>query len=57
MFQDQHVFVSVTLDLMFVIDGSGSIQSWNFDKIRTWLKDFIALLDLGPDKIQIGIVS
>ncbi|ESN97756.1 hypothetical protein HELRODRAFT_85202 [Helobdella robusta] len=36
-------------DIVFVVDGSGSIGYDNFDKVKIFLKKFIAALNIGPD--------
>lgn len=45
-------------DLIFVIDGSGSIGSFSFrNEVLRFVKDFIDLFDIGRDKSQIGIIQ
>jgi len=45
------------MDLVFLLDGSGSIRRQNFEKILKWLKEFVTFLEFGPNKIQMAIVS
>ena len=46
-------------DLIFMIDTSGSIEdidSGNFERIKTFVRDYSSDLAVGPSKVQIGIV-
>ncbi|XP_043548997.1 collagen alpha-3(VI) chain-like [Chiloscyllium plagiosum] len=44
-------------DLIFLIDGSVNVGSGNFQYIRDFIVNFIDSLEIGPDKIQIGVVQ
>lgn len=44
-------------DLIFLIDGSASVGSVNFQYIRDFIVNFIDSLEIGPDRIQIGVVQ
>ncbi|XP_051864788.1 LOW QUALITY PROTEIN: collagen alpha-3(VI) chain-like [Pristis pectinata] len=44
-------------DLIFLIDGSASVGSVNFQYIRDFIVNFIDNLEIGPDRIQIGVVQ
>ncbi|XP_060684128.1 collagen alpha-3(VI) chain-like [Hemiscyllium ocellatum] len=53
--QAQHA--EETADLIFLIDGSVNVGSGNFQYIRDFIVNFIDNLEIGPDKIQIGVVQ
>lgn len=42
-------------DIVFLIDGSGSIGPTNFNKLKTFLKGITSQLDVGADKIHVGV--
>ncbi|XP_069790511.1 collagen alpha-3(VI) chain-like isoform X2 [Narcine bancroftii] len=44
-------------DLIFLIDGSASVGSVNFQYIRDFIVNFIENLEIGLDRIQIGVVQ
>ncbi|XP_048455098.1 collagen alpha-3(VI) chain-like isoform X3 [Rhincodon typus] len=44
-------------DLIFLIDGSVNVGSGNFQYIRDFIVNFIDNLEIGPDRIQIGVVQ
>uniref|UniRef100_UPI00358F6486 LOW QUALITY PROTEIN: collagen alpha-4(VI) chain-like n=1 Tax=Myxine glutinosa TaxID=7769 RepID=UPI00358F6486 len=44
-------------DLIFLIDGSWSIGNTNFEMIRSFLFTLVKGLDVGPDKVQVGMVQ
>ena len=44
-------------DIVFLVDGSSSIGISNFQEIRTFLKSAITGLDIGPDKVRIGLAQ
>lgn len=44
-------------DLMFLVDSSGSIGHENFGKMKTFMKNLLAKIKIGPDKTQIGVVQ
>ncbi|XP_072902885.1 collagen alpha-3(VI) chain-like [Hemitrygon akajei] len=44
-------------DLIFLIDGSASVGSVNFQYIRDFIVNLIDNLEIGPDRIQIGVVQ
>lgn len=41
---------------MFLIDGSGSVQSYGFQQTLTFLKDFVQMFDVGPNKTQFALI-
>ena len=43
-------------DLFFVLDGSGSIGSSNFDRVRQFEHDFVSKMEIGPNDNQIGTI-
>lgn len=44
-------------DIVFLVDSSTSIGVDNFEEIRQFLRSFILGLDIGPDKIRIGLAQ
>nr|XP_014587343.1 collagen alpha-5(VI) chain isoform X1 [Equus caballus] len=44
-------------DIMFLVDSSGSIGPENFGKMKTFMKNLLAKIQIGPDKTQIGVVQ
>ena len=61
-----HLFKSMThcfftgcqsgIDLIFVLDSSGSIGRSNFQLIRDFVSNVIIHSDIGPDKTRVGVV-
>uniref|UniRef100_A0A3Q0T1W5 VWFA domain-containing protein n=1 Tax=Amphilophus citrinellus TaxID=61819 RepID=A0A3Q0T1W5_AMPCI len=43
--------------IVFLVDGSSSIDTESFQEIRTFLRNFIEGFDIGPQKVQIGLVQ
>ncbi|XP_006883460.1 PREDICTED: collagen alpha-5(VI) chain [Elephantulus edwardii] len=44
-------------DIMFLVDSSGSIGPSNYVKMKTFINDLLAKIQIGPDKSQIGVVQ
>lgn len=44
-------------DIVFLIDGSTSIGSNNFKEIKYFIKNVTEALDIGPNKVQIGLAQ
>lgn len=44
-------------DIVFLIDGSSSIGTTNFEAMREFLKSVVSGLDIGPDKVRVGLVQ
>lgn len=44
-------------DIVFLVDGSWSIGTENFQKIRDFLLSLVNSFDVSPDKVQIGLVQ
>ncbi|KAM5313946.1 collagen alpha-5(VI) chain [Glossophaga mutica] len=44
-------------DIMFLVDSSGSIGPHNFKKMKTFMKNVLAKIEIGPDKTHIGVVQ
>ncbi|XP_034553245.1 collagen alpha-6(VI) chain [Notolabrus celidotus] len=44
-------------DIVFLVDGSSSIGSYSFQAVRNFLRNIINALDIGPDKVQIGLAQ
>ncbi|KAG7232267.1 hypothetical protein INR49_009312, partial [Caranx melampygus] len=44
-------------DIVFLVDGSSSISSENFQQIQNFLRSVIRSLDIGPNKVRIGVAQ
>ena len=44
-------------DIVFLVDGSSSIGIDNFKSAREFLKSVVTGLDIGPDKVRIGLAQ
>ena len=44
------------IDLVFVLDSSGSIGSTNFRTIRNFVNTFVNTLEIGPTRSQVGVI-
>ncbi|XP_017569855.2 collagen alpha-6(VI) chain isoform X1 [Pygocentrus nattereri] len=44
-------------DIVFLVDGSWSIGTENFQRIREFLFTLVDSFDVGPDKVRIGLVQ
>ncbi|XP_039592174.1 collagen alpha-6(VI) chain-like isoform X1 [Polypterus senegalus] len=47
---------AVLADVVFLVDESGSISSENFKQIRSFISNIVNVLDVGSDKVRIGVV-
>lgn len=45
------------IDLMLVLDGSGSISPSDFDTVKSFVNQLVASFVLGPNDAQIGVVQ
>jgi len=46
-----------TMDLAFIIDGSGSVGQENFDLMKEFVKNIISNLELGPNGVRIAMIQ
>ena len=44
------------MDLIFILDGSGSVGTSNFDKVRDFVRGFVNELEIGANRTQVGII-
>ncbi|KAM9782555.1 collagen alpha-6(VI) chain-like [Neosynchiropus ocellatus] len=44
-------------DIVFVVDGSSSIGPNDFQEVRGFLQSLVNSLDIGPDKVRVGLVQ
>ncbi|XP_026227234.1 collagen alpha-6(VI) chain-like isoform X3 [Anabas testudineus] len=44
-------------DIVFLVDGSSSIGKTNFQEIRKFLRSVVTGLDIGPNKVRIGLAQ
>ncbi len=45
------------MDLMFIVDGSGSVGERNFEKIKSFLKKIVDTTVVGRDQSRIGLIQ
>ena len=45
------------IDLIFVLDSSGSIGSSNFQLVRNFVANVVTHLDIGPDRNRVGLIT
>ncbi|XP_078391912.1 collagen alpha-6(VI) chain-like [Cetorhinus maximus] len=48
---------ALVADIVYIVDESGSIEDTNFELIRNFLVSVISLMDIGPEKVQIGLIQ
>lgn len=44
-------------DIVFLVDGSSSIGINNFQEVRRFLRTVVAGLEIGPDKVRVGLAQ
>ncbi|XP_062379350.1 collagen alpha-1(XII) chain-like, partial [Sardina pilchardus] len=44
-------------DIVFLVDGSGSIGTENFQRVREFLHGLVDGFDVAPDRVRIGMVQ
>uniref|UniRef100_A0A672GL26 Collagen, type VI, alpha 4a n=1 Tax=Salarias fasciatus TaxID=181472 RepID=A0A672GL26_SALFA len=44
-------------DIVFLVDGSSSIGNANFQEVRVFLRNFVLGLDVGQDKVRVGLAQ
>ncbi|XP_041649561.1 collagen alpha-6(VI) chain [Cheilinus undulatus] len=44
-------------DIVFLVDGSSSISITNFDAMKQFLRSVVSGLDIGPDKVRVGLAQ
>ncbi|XP_078520012.1 collagen alpha-6(VI) chain [Lissotriton helveticus] len=44
-------------DIMFLVDGSGSIGPDNFEKMKTFMRELVNKSDIGIDRVRVGAVQ
>lgn len=44
-------------DIVFLVDGSSSISPDSFQEVQNFLRNIIRALDIGPNKVQIGLAQ
>nr|XP_006642182.1 PREDICTED: von Willebrand factor A domain-containing protein 1 [Lepisosteus oculatus] len=44
-------------DLLFLVDSSGSVSSYEYSRILSFLGDLLAPFSLGPDEVQVGVLQ
>lgn len=49
--------MSEPTDVLFLIDGSGSVKPHNFDKLRVLLKNIVDSLYVGPDGANVALIQ
>ena len=44
-------------DIVFLVDGSGSIGAANFAKLENFVKGIVGKLDVGANKVHVGLMQ
>ncbi|XP_051944830.1 collagen alpha-4(VI) chain-like [Hippocampus zosterae] len=44
-------------DVVFLVDGSGSIGNANFQEVRRFLRTVVSGFDIGPNNVRVGLVQ
>ncbi|KAM4705117.1 collagen alpha-6(VI) chain-like [Rhinophrynus dorsalis] len=47
----------VRADIMFLVESSSNIQIDNFKKMKSFMKNLVEKIEVGPDKVQFGVVQ
>ncbi len=47
--------VSVGVDLIFLLDSSGSIGASRYAQMLEFVKNLVSVLDIGPDQTRVGV--
>ncbi|XP_024114131.1 collagen alpha-6(VI) chain isoform X2 [Oryzias melastigma] len=55
--QDTECVRATVADIVFLVDGSSSIGIENFQEVRLFLRKVVSGLDIGPDKVRIGLAQ
>ncbi|XP_034144568.1 collagen alpha-6(VI) chain isoform X3 [Esox lucius] len=53
----QDCSTATVADIVFLVDGSGSIGPTDFQEVRMFLHNFIEGLDIGSDKVRVGLAQ
>jgi len=44
-------------DVVFVVDGSGSIESSNFRKVKSFIQQVVDSFDIGNETVRVGFIQ
>ena len=44
-------------DIVFVVDGTGSVGSENFERMKTFISQLFAFLDIGENAVRVSVVQ
>ena len=44
------------IDLIFVLDSSGSVRASNFQNVRDFVANLVGQLEIGPDSTRVGLI-
>ncbi|XP_043972363.1 collagen alpha-6(VI) chain isoform X1 [Gambusia affinis] len=53
----QECAVANMADIVFLVDGSSSIGISSFQQVRLFLQSVVSGLDIGPDKVRVGLAQ
>jgi len=48
---------SAKADVVFIVDGSGSIWSFEFEKVKSFIQQVVDSFDIGNEKIRVGLIQ
>ena len=46
-----------TVDIVFILDGSGSVRHENFDIMKDFVKHLLETINVGPTDSRVGMVT
>ena len=47
---------TAALDVIFILDASGSVGSENFEIMKSFIKDILTNFEIGPDATHVGVI-
>ncbi|XP_035659085.1 uncharacterized protein LOC118404170 [Branchiostoma floridae] len=54
---DEALVCRTPLDIILLLDGSGSVGAYNFEKVKQFSQKLVETFDIGPSATQIGVIQ